>query len=156
GLPCRRTRMRAPSSSGTSKVRCGVGIWRGIEGLLIPPRLRGGWPSASEVGWGYTARPKSPTRRAKARHPPRRRGGILPQRLQPELAPPPRYRGDIRFARPDLWREPRAPKIRVRVVVEIHGGVDQHPVPLAGTEQCRIAVTAASRGVKPGPEGRRH
>src|SRR5260221_12139069 len=42
--------MRAPSSSGTSKVTCGAGIWRGIEGLLIPPRLRGGWPSAARSG----------------------------------------------------------------------------------------------------------
>src|SRR5262245_6885531 len=42
--------MRAPSSSGTSKVRCGLGISRGIEGLLIPPRLRGGGPSAARSG----------------------------------------------------------------------------------------------------------
>src|SRR5712672_2739136 len=27
-----------------------------VELILIPPRLRGGWPSDSEVGWGPPAR----------------------------------------------------------------------------------------------------
>src|SRR6266478_2979859 len=41
---------RAFRIAGTAKVRWGAGISRGIEGLLIPPRLRGGWPSAARSG----------------------------------------------------------------------------------------------------------
>src|SRR5258708_10511689 len=44
--------------------------------FLIPPRLRGGWPSGARSGGERAILPMSPTRRARARHPPRRRGGI--------------------------------------------------------------------------------
>src|SRR5262249_50277985 len=54
---------------------------RSLSRGRIPPRLRGGWPSEARSGGlcrvGFPwASPFNPTRRAKARHPPRRRGGI--------------------------------------------------------------------------------
>ena len=60
------------------------------------------------------------------------------------------------WSRPGLGREARAVEIRIGVVVEVHGGVDQHAVPLAGAEQRRIAVALAGRGIEAEPEGRRH
>src|SRR5215470_13721837 len=78
------------------------------------------------------------------------------ERLEPELAPAPRNRGNVGFARPHFWWEARAAEIGVGVVVEVHRGVDQHSIPLAGAEQRRIAVTPPRRGVEACPKSCRH
>src|SRR5258708_7832746 len=76
--------------------------------------------------------------------------------LQAELGPA-RHRGvDVLLLRPDLGREARAAKLGIGVVVEVHGGVDQHAIPLAGAEQCGIAVALARRGIEPRAERVRH
>src|SRR5437764_318844 len=48
-----------------------------------------------------------------------------------ELAPARIGLLDVGVVRPDRRREACAAVVRVGIVVEVHGGVDQHPVPLA-------------------------
>src|SRR5689334_18424127 len=76
--------------------------------------------------------------------------------FQPELVPPRRRGVDVGLIRPNLGREARTIQLGVGVVIEIHRGVDQHPVPLAGAEKRRVAVALAGRGIEARAEGRRH
>src|SRR5512142_580617 len=76
--------------------------------------------------------------------------------LQPELGEAGVGGVDVLLVGARRRREARAVEILVRVVVEVHGGVDQHPVPLAGAEQRRSAVALAGRGIEAEAEGRRH
>jgi hypothetical protein len=43
----------------------------------------------------------------------------------------------------DVVGEKRAAELGIGVVVEVHGGVDRHPVALAGAAQSRVAVALA-------------
>src|SRR5476651_2071334 len=76
--------------------------------------------------------------------------------VEAEFRPARLRRSDILVGWPDLGRKTRAAQVRVGVVVEVHGGVDQHAVPFAGTEQGRVAVALAGRGIEPGAERRWH
>src|SRR5262249_58006657 len=69
-----------------------------------------------------------------------------------ELAPAGVGLRDVVLVWPDGRREAGAAVIRIGVVVEIHGGVDQHPAPLAGAEQRGIAVALAHRRIDPHAE----
>src|SRR5262245_44520 len=73
-----------------------------------------------------------------------------------ELAPPGIRLIDVVLLRPYGRREAGAAEVGIGVVVQIHGGVDQHPVPFAGTEQRGVAVALAHRWIEAKPEGRRH
>src|SRR5215470_16736903 len=84
-------------------------------------------------------------------------GRTLARRLpQSKLAPARVSPVDVVLVRPDRRRKAGAAELRIGIVVEVHGGIDQHPVPFAGAEQLGIAVTPAGRGVESGAEGRRH
>src|SRR5207237_1062754 len=76
--------------------------------------------------------------------------------VQPELGPARHGGVDVLLLRPDLRWEARAAELGVGVVIEIHRGVDQHAVPLAGAEQRRVAVALAGGGIEAGAERRRH
>src|SRR4029079_14316327 len=76
--------------------------------------------------------------------------------LESQFAPARHGGVDVFLLRPDLGREARAAELGIGVVVEVHGGVDQHAVPLAGAEQRRIAVALAGRGIEAGAERRWH
>src|SRR5437879_1563089 len=72
--------------------------------------------------------------------------------IQPELGPA-RHRGvDVLLLGPDLRREARAAEFGVGVIVEIHRGVGQHAIPLAGAEQRRVAVALTRRWIEAGAE----
>src|SRR5262245_1767215 len=73
-----------------------------------------------------------------------------------ELAPAGVGLLDVVLVWPDGRRKAGAAVVRIGVVVEIHGGVDQHPAPFAGAEQRGIAVALAHRRVEPQAEGRGH
>src|ERR1700756_3023806 len=59
---------------------------------------------------------------------------------EPELAPAGISLGDVVRLRPNRRRESGAAVVRIGIVIEVLGSVDQHTVPLAGAEQRRIAV----------------
>src|SRR5262245_38697103 len=83
--------------------------------------------------------------------------GLVPLQLVEAKLTPALARGlDILLLGPDCRRKARAAKFRVGVVIEVHGGVDQHPIPFAGTEQSRVAVALARRWVDSEAERRRH
>src|SRR4029453_11994544 len=76
---------------------------------------------------------------------------LVEAKLAPALA-----RGLLVFLRrPRRWRISGPAKVRIRIVVEVDGGIDQHTVPLARAEQRGIAVALAGRGIKAKPESRR-
>src|SRR5262249_11255492 len=63
---------------------------------------------------------------------------------------------DIVRRRPDGRRVACAAEFGIGVVVEVDGRVDQHPVPLAGPIERRIAVAFAGRWIEAQAEGRRY
>src|SRR5262245_65378353 len=73
-----------------------------------------------------------------------------------ELAPAGIRLLDVALLRPHGWRETGAAEVGVGVVVQVHGRVDQHPVPFAGAEQRGVAVALAHRRLEAEAEGRRH
>lgn len=62
----------------------------------------------------------------------------------------------IAFFWPYHRRETGAAEIRVRIVVEVHGGVDQHMALLGNPKQRRITAAPACRWIKSGAKGRGH
>src|SRR5262249_47371311 len=88
----------------------------------LPPSknatLNGGQPCFTPTETGERRRARLPTLPLQSQFLPARAGGQLVLRLRPHGG----------------W-EAGAVEIRVEVVVEVHGGVDQHPIPFAGAEQ---------------------
>src|SRR6266705_1899709 len=78
---------------------------------------------------------------------------LLPPRfVEAEFAPARFDCVDIFRRRPDQRRKPRAVEFGIGIVIEIHGGIDQHAIPFAGAEQRGVASALARRWSEPQPE----
>src|SRR5262249_58400147 len=75
---------------------------------------------------------------------------------EPELAPAGIGLGDVVRLRPNRRGESGAAVVRIGIVIEVLGSVDQHAVPLAGAEQRRIAVALTHGRINPHAGRGRH